>query len=112
MPGSHSRNKGAQFEREVAKMFEEATGKDCHRCLIETQQGNKGDIATEAPYTIQCKVGQRPNPLKAYQEAKDAAPEGDLPVAVIKKNGAGRRPATLVAVVDLEDFLDMVRKLS
>jgi hypothetical protein len=107
--GKRSRDKGAAWERQVAKDMTEATGFDCRRCLIETQQGNKGDIASDAPYSVQCKVGQRPNVYKALDEAVEAAEDGDLAVAIIKKNGGGGKPPQEFAAIPLDDFYRIVR---
>jgi len=109
--GRNARRKGADWEREVARDMSDATGTECRRCLIEVQQGNKGDIASDAPYAIQCKVGQRPNPWKAYREAADAATGEDLAVAILKKNGNRGEKVERIAVMDLDDFYRIVRHL-
>lgn len=104
--GKLSRNKGAAWEREVASRMTEATGVECKRCLIETREGNSGDITTELPYSVQCKVGQRPNPIAALEEARESAiPGEEMPVAIIKRNQHGKEPMREVAVIDFEDFL-------
>lgn len=107
MSGKRSRNKGAAFEREVAKMFREI-GIPAERCLTETRDGNVGDLIGSAPFTVQCKVGARPPVWQALKEAIEAAPDHRTPVAILRRNGCGGRPAEDVAVLPLERFFAMV----
>ncbi len=89
-------------------MLEEATGVECVRCLAEARDGNVGDLTTELPIVVQCKVGKRPSVWRALEEAVEAADEGSLPVAVVRRNSPGGRPAEDLAVLDLADFLRLL----
>ena len=82
----YQRDKGAAWERQVARDLTKATGMKHHRCLTETQQGNVGDIATPLPFVFQCKVGARPPIYQAMREAEAAAGATHYPVAVIKRD--------------------------
>ncbi len=108
--GKLQRNKGAAWERTVANRLTAATGVTCRRQLIETQQGNCGDIATELPISVQCKVGVTPPVWSALQEAVAVAKPGHLPVAILKKNGDRGTPPMEVAVIRLEDLISLLEK--
>lgn len=108
MSGSRSRRKGHAWERAVAAMIEEATGVECRRELREVREGNCGDVETDLPVAVQCKVGARPNLWSALAEAVEAAGVGDLPIAVLRRNGAGSRPPVDVAAVPLPAFLRLL----
>jgi hypothetical protein len=107
-----SRSKGHAWEREVCAMIRKATGRDAQRILHETRDGNCGDIDTpRIPLAWQCKVGARPDIYGAVKEAKEAAGER-FAVAVVRRNGAGRRPSDDLAVLPLDDFLEIVGLLT
>lgn len=110
--GAHSRRKGAKWERDVARMFREA-GIPAERNLTECRTGNAGDLVLPewCPLSVQVKVGARPNPYEALREARESAGEGRVPVAVLRLNGQGARPPEDMAVLPLEEFLDLVRGL-
>lgn len=81
--------KGKQWERECARLLEDATGLPFQRVLTESRDGNVGDVdAPGSPLVVQCKVGSRPNPYTALREAVEAAQHTErIPVALIRKNG-------------------------
>ena len=112
MGGARSQRKGKEWEQAVARMFR-AIGIPAERRLDESRQGNAGDLILppRVPLSIQCKVGQRPPMYAAVEEAAEAATPGQHPVAVIRRNGGGARPATDLAVLPLEDFLKLVEQL-
>jgi hypothetical protein len=90
--GKRSRTKGHAWEREVCEMIRDATKRDAKRVLHETRDGNCGDIDTpHIPLAWQCKVGIRPDIYGAVQEARDAQGCKAYAVAVVRRNGAGRR---------------------
>ena len=107
--GALSIRKGKAFEREVARLFRDA-GIPAERNLEEVRGGNLGDIVLpkDTPLTIQCKVGRQPPVYGALKEAEEAAPPGHFPVALVRRNGAGSRPSDDVAVLRLEDFIELV----
>lgn len=99
-----SRTKGHNFEREIAERLRQIPGVTAKRCLIETQQGNQGDIITNLSLSIQCKVGAVPPIYPAIDQAVEAARPGQIPVAVIRRNARAGKKYDLV-VLRLEDFL-------
>lgn len=118
--GKRSRTKGHAWEREVANRLTEATGVECKRCLVETREGNSGDIQSDLPYAVQCKVGASPNPIGAYLEAMEVAltsppmHRGDRlplpiePIAIIKRNAARGKPKVEVAVISFDHLLRLL----
>lgn len=57
---THSRNKGAAFERDVANLIRESLGYDCKRNLMQTAEGGH-DLIGIPGWAIEC---------KRYKEAK------------------------------------------
>lgn len=111
--GKLSRTKGHAWEREVCEMIREATKREAKRTLNETRDGNCGDIQADLPLAIQCKVGARPDIYGAVREASEVAGgKKDYAVAVIRRNGAGRRAPDDLAVLPLADFLEIVGTLT
>ncbi|HSW31894.1 MAG TPA: hypothetical protein VLH75_20590 [Longimicrobiales bacterium] len=110
--GARSRRKGAVFEREVAELFRQA-GVPAERNLSECRTGNAGDLELAAwcPLSVQVKVGERPNVWEAIREAQESAGETLVPVAILRRNGRGSRPPEDLAVLPLDEFLDLVRGL-
>ena len=110
--GALSRRKGIQWEQELARRFQ-AVGIDAARNLTECRTGNAGDLdlPQDVPLLVQAKVGARPPVWEALKEAIEAAGPGVHPVAILKRNGAGGRKAEEVAVLPLEDFLELVEIL-
>jgi len=109
---ARSRRKGAEWEREVARDLEAATGVRCERNLTECRTGNAGDVVTDLPLSVQAKVGARPPIYEALREAVEAAKQGEIPVAVVKRNGAGQRKADRLAVLAWDDFLKLAEGLA
>ncbi len=102
-----SRRKGHDYERELARRFTDA-GLPAVRNLEEVRSGNAGDLSfTDGdPLCVQAKVGAAPGVWKAVREAEEAAGPGVHPVAVVKKNGSGSKPAVELACMPLDDFLE------
>lgn len=100
-----SRTKGHNFEREMAQAINAAIpGAQAKRCLIETQQGNQGDLVSTLALAVQCKVGAVPPIYPAIDQAIAAARPGELPVALIRRNARGGKKYDL-AVLRIADFL-------
>ena len=93
--GKRAAVKGADYEREIANDLTELSGVEHVRNLDEMRDPNKvsgGDIVTrtrDGRLSVQCKVGIRVNPWKAYREAEEAAKDGQMPVAIVKANRGG-----------------------
>ena len=107
--GALSIVKGKRFEREIAQRFR-AAGIAAERNLEEVRSGNRGDIVLpkDVPLTVQCKVGARPPIYPALREAEEAAPPGFFPVALVRRNGSGSRAPDDVAVLRIEEFIELV----
>lgn len=108
--GARSRTKGAAWEREVGHKIEAATGVKAVRTLSECRDGNVGDIqCPDLPIVWQAKVGARPDIYGAVREATEVAePKGLHPVAIVKRNGSRHQPADELAILPLDDFLEIV----
>lgn len=95
--------KGAQWERDLVRMFREAMpGAPVFRGF----QSSGGDRAADVnvpEFWIEAKVGKLPNPRQALRQADADRPFGRTPVAVVKDDRA--RP--FVAMY-LDDFLRFV----
>jgi hypothetical protein len=102
--GKLSRTKGHSWERTVANRLTEISGRECKRCLIETREGNSGDVHGDIPLAVQCKVGIRPNPIAALEEAMEVAGVHEMPVAIIRRNQGNGQKKRDVAVIPLDDF--------
>ena len=112
MSGSRSHRKGKQWERECARELSAALGVSVQRRLDETREGNAGDLLIPGvPLVVQCKVGKRPPIYKALAQAQEVAGEEDVPAAMIRRNGSGRRPSEDFVVLPLEDFLKIAEKI-
>lgn len=109
--GKRSRTKGHAWEREVANRYTEATGLKHERVLTETRESSH-DVEGPLPLVNQCKVGARPNLWTAIEEAaREAEGTGRHAVAILKRNGAGRRSAVEVAALPLDDWFEIVALL-
>lgn len=108
--GAMSRRKGAAFERGVARMLSDAIGAPCMRNLEEVRSGNSGDILlpSHVPYSVQCKVGAAPPVWRAIVEARAAAKPGQVPLAIVRRNGAGSRPAEDLALLPVDAFVALL----
>jgi len=108
--GARSRRKGAAWERELAGRFR-ALGIYALRNLEEVRSGNSGDLMLRIPLSVQAKVGARPPIYEAVTQAQEAAGDQDVPVAMIRRNGAGSRPPDDLAVMPLDSFFEIVGAL-
>lgn len=106
MSGRRSRNKGARWEREVARMFGEAMeGADIRRGIQNRTGGDASDVEGAGRMHIECKVGKLPNPRAALAQARRDAKGNKIPLAVIKDD----RQIPFV-VMGLSEFLEFVRR--
>lgn len=101
--GLLSRNKGRRFEQELARLFREAMpGAVVHRGF----QGRSGEEAAdvECPvFWIEAKRGRQPNVRAALRQARAAAPQGRVPIAIIRDDRAEAFVSLLLA-----DFLELL----
>ena len=107
MSGSHSRRKGARFEREVAAELREALpGVDVIR-HGETQRDGTGSVPdVQARGILAAEVkhhGARPNIVRELETAQERREPGEWAVGVVKADR--RKP---IAAMYLEDLLELL----
>ena len=103
MAGNHSRRKGAEWERELKWLFAEALpGVDVKRGL-QFRSGAEVPDVDAPPFWIEAKRGKRPPVRAALRQVTAEAPQGRIPLAVIRDD----REAPFVVML-LDDFLDLV----
>ena len=119
--GKRSRNKGASFERTIAKKFKERYGVD----LVRTPQSGgfaknvkkavefRGDVVSadnsiELVLHIECKNTKSWSLPSWILQAESDCPEGKIPVVIFHKHGTSKDYISL----SLEDFFKLVTKES
>lgn len=104
--GRSARQKGAQFERDIANYFTEHTGIEFKRGLAQTRGGGAevadvtATIPLPKPLHFELKRQQRCNIKAAYAQAKKDAPSEAMCIAITKED----RAETFVTM-RLEDWL-------
>lgn len=106
MSGRKSRNKGAAWEREVAKVLTNVTGTACRRQLRQYQIGGS-DIETKLPIAVECKTGYRISVAAAIEQAEKNAEFEEIPFVWVKQNRKGKGPLRYI-VISEEHFLPML----
>lgn len=108
-PGRSARNKGASFEREVAKILSDFTGLEWKRGLGQTRGGGseRADVYTEdevgSGFHVECKNQKICNIKGAMKQAvNDIGDSKKVPVVITKDT----RQETLVTM-KLEDWLPL-----
>lgn len=126
--GRASKNKGATYEREIAKKFKDHYGIE----LVRTPQSGgfakkstkadsfRGDIITvdkdlDLKLHIECK-SQKTWQLKSWiEQSQDDCPEGKVPTVIMKKQNTNTKVTEKgnqqdLVVIDLNDFFRLVDK--
>lgn len=87
--GKLSRDKGARFERDVAKALREVFGEDEKVVRgFQSRGGGKEQADVICPIVHpECKVGARPNLKAALEQAESDAQPNKIPVAVCRWDG-------------------------
>ena len=112
MSGKRSRTKGAAWERDVAEMLRKVLDDDSIRRGLQSQGGVVADVVCPV-FWPECKVGAAPPLWRGLAQAKRDMPEGQgrMPVVIAKRHtSTGDRKPTRVAVMDLEDWLELVQE--
>ncbi len=104
--GRKSRDKGAAWEREVARLLTHATGTECRRQLRQYQVGGS-DIDTKLPIAVECKTGYRISIASALEQADRNAEFGEVPFVWVKQNRKGKSPMRYIAINE-QHFLPML----
>src|SRR5690606_4333292 len=104
MSGRRSREKGARWEREVARRVRDVLGVEARRGIQYRDGSEAPDIIIEGlPLHIECKAGKRPPILAALEQAERDAAEGAIPVVVVKPD---KKEPTVT--MRLEDWLAVI----
>lgn len=99
--GMRSKRKGADGEREVAKLLREH-GIDAHRGRQYHGGPDSPDVTGMEGYHIEVKRTEGFRLYDALGQAKEDAGEGETPVVFHRRNGK-----KWVVVMDAEDFLNL-----
>ena len=103
--GALSRRKGADWERALVHLFREAMpGAEVRRGL-QSRGGEEVPDVDCPVFWLESKRGKKPNVRAALRQALGTAPQGRIPLAVIRDD----RQEAFVAL-SLEDFLELVRE--
>ena len=115
--GRNSKNKGATFERKLAKIFKEAFGVDFVRTPLsggfakhmDSAEGFRGDIVpADRDVVFLLHVEAKNAKTWAFPQwmaqAEADAPEGKVPIVVAHKHGTSKS----YVLINLMDFLDLI----
>lgn len=102
--GAMQQRKGKAFEKLVANIIGSVLGEWLTRNLEQYGLDAGRDLLTWLPLCIQCSHGKQVNAWKKLKEAQGSAREGELPVAILRKD---RHP--IIVVMDIYDWLALVR---
>mgnify|MGYP003151096329 CR=1 FL=1 len=116
--GKSQRDKGHNWEREVAKRLREH-GIDARRNIMETQLGNTGDVHIfnnegDMIACVQCKNMKSPSIWKAMNEAMEASAihmrigEEPVPVSIVKRTAKPGGKVEEYAVMRFEDYCNFL----
>ena len=101
--GKKSREKGARFEREIAREFREIFGNDSRRGYQYRDGAEAGDVLNPV-FFIECKRQQRCNIKAALKQAFEKCNDKTkYPIAVTRDDNDRS-----IVSMDLEDFKDLV----
>tara|TARA_Y100001963_G_scaffold93365_4_gene128518 strand:- start:3472 stop:3819 length:348 start_codon:yes stop_codon:yes gene_type:complete len=106
MSGRRSRTKGKAWEREVAQLLRRFWV-DARRGFQSRAGDDEADVE-DTPFWVECKVGQRPNVFKAFDQA-ELASDGRPVLIAIKRNAPNSHqdPSCFMAM-RIENFLDLL----
>ena len=101
--GALSRRKGAAWERELVHLFRRAMPGATVRRGLQCRSGAEVPDVDCPVFWLESKRGKKPNVRAALRQATEAAPNGRIPLAVIRDD----RADAFVAL-SLEDFLELI----
>ena len=115
--GRNSKNKGASFERKLAKIFKEAFGVDFVRTPLsggfarnmDSAEGFRGDIVpADRDVVFLLHVEAKNAKIWSFPQwmtqAETDAPEGKVPIVVAHKHNTTKS----YVLINLMDFLDLI----
>lgn len=103
MGGRSSRNKGANAERELAKLIGDRLGVTMRRTPLSGGMDWKGDIVGWPGYHVEAKRCERLSIPAWVKQAEDDCPEGCVPLVAFRSS---RQPWRVV--IGLDDLLNLV----
>jgi len=101
--------KWKSFERQVTNAFKQAGWEEAKRNIEQFRKSSGRDILNTEPYCVQTKCGTKHRLLKAYDEAKQAAKKGEIPVVVARYTNRKTAPKTFV-FMSFADFMWLIKK--
>lgn len=99
--GKYQRNKGANFEREIANFLKANGFPQARRGIGQSRSAKEVSDVEGTPFWVECKVGAGPSVRAAIAQA-EAATDG-RPIAVVVKWDGGK-PYVLFGLEDLACF--------
>lgn len=106
MSGKKSRDKGHNWEREIANLFQKYGYKEAKRHLeVQTPECMGFDLDNTDPWLVQCKRHKGYSSVNTIFEIIDI--KGKKPVVITK---ADRKPA--MVILTLADFMELIKKTS
>lgn len=118
--GKRSRNKGASFERTIAKYLQEKYGIEFVRTPqsggfaknAKKAEGFRGDIvpaddSVNIKLHVECKNTKTWSLPKWFEQAESDAPKGKVPVVIFHKHNTSKNYIAL----SLEDFCELVKDI-
>jgi len=112
--GRGARIKGANFEREIAKILSDWWGSRLRRVPNSGGLNIKGDIMTEdvdkmkdLPFHFELKKQERHNVRDYYKQAEHDCPKGKKPAVIFSKNNDYK-----FIMMKLEDFMEFTKDLT
>ena len=100
----NSRQKGARFERQLAKVFREH-GYEARRGQQYCGANGDADVVGLPFIHVECKAVERLNIFDAMAQSKHDAKEGEIPIVCHKKNRTG-----WLVTMEIEDFFTIYRE--
>ncbi len=103
--GRLSRNKGAEYEREIARELRDIFG-DASRRGFQYRDGTEAGDVLNPVFFIECKRHKRCDVKKALEQAiANCNDKTKYPIAVTRDDNKRS-----IVTMDLEDFKDLVRE--
>lgn len=99
------RTKGANYEREVARLYRKLGYKNARRKLDQYQISGGLDLDNTGHWKVQCKACKKLNFIAAYNEAKSECGETDIAVLHAKIDHKGS-----FVLLSESDFIELVKQ--
>ena len=107
--GKRSRDKGVAAERAAARIMRLLCPDSVRRSSGEESHDTvTGRDLVVSGYCVQVKEMGSPSPLVAYAEARSAAGENEVPIAIVRQSRLGRSTPFRV-ILSVADFLNLAR---